>query len=195
VTAPLAPELPPSLSALIERIFGKDFLVSHSRLAKGLGKKPLSLKALGDSGALPYRLDGVHRVYAREDVAVYLGRGKQKKKRSSVGFIYFVYVGSRNSLKIGFTTDVPRRLAEFRTSNRFVSLILHVEGSREQEKRVHAALYPCRIEREIFRAKDPKVQSFIDCVREEGLESALEPYERVDVQAPAAEARMFPEAR
>lgn len=70
--ATIAPDLSPSLSALLEQIFGRDFLVSHNRLAKGLKKKPLRLKALGDSGDLPYRLDGDRRVYAREDVAVYL---------------------------------------------------------------------------------------------------------------------------
>src|ERR1700752_2879479 len=68
-------DLPASLVALIEMIFGEtDWMVSHNRLARGLRKKPGTLKALGDHGALPYRLDGVRRVYAREDVAAFLGR-------------------------------------------------------------------------------------------------------------------------
>jgi hypothetical protein len=65
---------PQSLVVLIDQIFGDNFLVSHNRLAKGLGKKPGVLKDHGDFGMLNFRLDGARRVYAREDVAAYLAR-------------------------------------------------------------------------------------------------------------------------
>src|SRR4051794_21367038 len=68
------PDFPPSLVALIDSIFGEVFLITHSRLARGLQKKPSVLKTLGDQGAIRYRLHGARRVYAREDVAAYLGR-------------------------------------------------------------------------------------------------------------------------
>jgi hypothetical protein len=66
-------DLPPSLVELIDGIFGDAFLISHNRLARDLRKKASVVKALGDQGASD-RVDGARRVYAREDVAAYLGR-------------------------------------------------------------------------------------------------------------------------
>lgn len=69
-------------------------------------------------------------------------------------FVYFIYGAGR--IKIGYSSDVERRLSEIATSNAFRPvLLLTFEGSIEAEREVHAKFAEDRVHLEWFRLSDP----------------------------------------
>jgi hypothetical protein len=73
-------------------------------------------------------------------------------------FVYFIRF--RDRVKIGYTTDLPHRLAVLPHDE-----VLHVQpGTRVHEKRCHAAFAHLRENGEWFRA-EPDLMAFIDDLR------------------------------
>src|SRR3989304_5316933 len=73
--------------------------------------------------------------------------------------VYFVVIGKH--VKIGFTTNLPRRLKAFMTTTLEVELLICIPGDRTLEQTLHKRLVDARAGRELFR-RDWRVQGFID---------------------------------
>ncbi len=66
-------------------------------------------------------------------------------------------------VKIGYTTDLPRRLDKMRTATPYgIDLLGVLRGGATLERRLHAAFASLRHHREWFRLVDP-LKAFIDC--------------------------------
>lgn len=60
--------------------------------------------------------------------------------------------------KVGFTCNVARRMAEYKSHGMPVKPLFVRSGTRDDEKRVHAALAPARAYGEWFRCSREAVQ-------------------------------------
>lgn len=97
--------------------------------------------------------------------------------------VYFVQIGKH--IKIGFTTNIERRIKEFLTSSLDAELLLVIPGSRDLERLLHLKLSDCRVQRELFR-RDHRILSFIRHFEYGGLERGLE---YLDSSSPVAVAQ------
>jgi hypothetical protein len=71
---------------------------------------------------------------------------------SCEGFVYFVQAGAGGPIKVGWSQDVARRIAELQTANAHRLLLLGtLPGRMEKEAAVHTALAHLRLEGEWFR--------------------------------------------
>lgn len=78
------------------------------------------------------------------------------------GLVYFVEAGIGGPVKIGWTQDVERRMAELQTANAHrLSLLGTIPGTLEDEAAVHARFSHLRMEAEWFR-NSPEIQKFIE---------------------------------
>lgn len=69
-------------------------------------------------------------------------------------FVYFIYCAGR--IKIGYSSDVERRLSGIATGSPFRPIVLLTfEGSIEAEREVHAKFAEDRMHLEWFRLSDP----------------------------------------
>lgn len=70
----------------------------------------------------------------------------------SPGFIYFVRAGQTNTVKIGYATDVEKRLSNLQcASHHELRLIGHLPGSRDDEAGWHQRFAKERIRGEWFK--------------------------------------------
>ncbi|MBZ0262654.1 MAG: helix-turn-helix domain-containing protein, partial [Hyphomicrobiales bacterium] len=67
--------IPATLSSAMDKLFNNHALVSHSSVCDLLDISTKTLRELGNSGKIVYRLKGTSwRCYAREDVEAFIGR-------------------------------------------------------------------------------------------------------------------------
>lgn len=77
------------------------------------------------------------------------------------GVVYFVQSGDDGPIKIGWTQDVERRIAELQTANAHkLKLLGTVAGTMEKEAAMHARFQHLRMEAEWFR-NSPEIQAFL----------------------------------
>lgn len=77
------------------------------------------------------------------------------------GFVYFVQAGENGPVKIGWSQDVARRMAELQTANaNRLTLIGFLRGRMEREAATHALFAHLRLEGEWFR-DTPELRAFI----------------------------------
>lgn len=79
--------------------------------------------------------------------------------------VYLISADGR--LKIGFTTDLARRLAEYRSYIPNIQLVATIGGDRKVENALHRELAEFRLEREWFRDV-PEVRKLFETVKREG---------------------------
>lgn len=103
--------------------------------------------------------------------------------------VYFVQIGKH--IKIGFSTNLEKRLKSFLTTVSHVEVIAAIPGDRALEKLLHEKLAEIRVERELFQP-DYRISSFIRYHETEGLEFALK---FLDECSPAARAKKKEEDR
>jgi Meiotically up-regulated gene 113 len=89
---------------------------------------------------------------------------------TTIDSVYLVRIGKH--VKIGFSTNVTKRLKTYQTASADIQLLLSIPGDRTLEKRLHGLLSATRIAREIFQ-HDWRVESFIAMVHRDGLDSGL----------------------
>jgi len=78
------------------------------------------------------------------------------------GVVYFVEAGTGGPIKIGWTQDVDRRIAELQTANAHKLILMGtIPGTLEDETAVHARFSHLRMEAEWFR-NSPEIQEFIE---------------------------------
>lgn len=87
-----------------------------------------------------------------------------------VGYIYFITNPEARTVKIGFATDVHRRLESIQTGNH-VQLMLHsgFKSAPYVERIIHRVLAPYRIFNEWFR-HDDEVEQLIVCFEDIDLD-------------------------
>lgn len=89
-------------------------------------------------------------------IKVVTARKRVKLQKPAQGFIYFVG-GRRGPIKIGYSTDVRKRLAKLRVgSSQRLSLMAKAPGTMEEERRMHRQFSHLRIRGEWFR-RDPEI--------------------------------------
>jgi hypothetical protein len=77
------------------------------------------------------------------------------------GLVYFVQSGSDGPIKIGWSRDVSRRVAELQTANAHVLVLLGtVAGTMEDEAAFHARFAHLRMEAEWF-CNSPEIHAFL----------------------------------
>lgn len=82
--------------------------------------------------------------------------------------VYFVQCGDKGLVKIGFTMNFPRRLAELQVSNpEPVRLIGWVRGGRREERRLHAKFAHLRQHAEWFNP-GPVLLAYLQGITEQG---------------------------
>ena len=87
------------------------------------------------------------------------GRRTRTGRQFSAGYVYFI--GCADAVKIGFTTDVDRRVYDMKTYQFSpVEVLLVIPGLRQVERELHQRFSHLRIQREWFRA-DPELMEFI----------------------------------
>jgi hypothetical protein len=87
-------------------------------------------------------------------------QGRVEKPASTV---YFVRIGK--FIKIGFTTDLERRLAGLRgASAERMSVLLTIPGERDVEQRLHKLFAAQRVRNEFFHDAMP-IRNFIDLAK------------------------------
>jgi hypothetical protein len=91
-------------------------------------------------------------------------------KVTQADVVYFVRIAKH--IKIGFSSNLARRLKSFENSAVDVQLMLAVPGDRNLEQRIHGLLVDERIAREIFYA-EWRLLRFIELVEQNGLEFGL----------------------
>jgi hypothetical protein len=68
------------------------------------------------------------------------------------GMVYFVEAGAGGPIKIGWTQDIDRRIAELQTANAHkLTLLGMVPGTMETEASLHARFSHLRLEAEWFK--------------------------------------------
>lgn len=73
--------------------------------------------------------------------------------------VYFVQAGADGPIKIGFATDVRRRLTNMQTASAAeLRLLAAIEGDQDHEAALHARLAPLRVRGEWFR-DDPVLRA------------------------------------
>lgn len=93
-------------------------------------------------------------------------RGKRADHRGA-GTVYVVRESSGTYVKIGWGTNVPKRIAELQVGNpRPLTLLAAFEASRDVEKDLHHQLREYRYRGEWFRAV-PTVMDAIDAARDQ----------------------------
>lgn len=79
-------------------------------------------------------------------------RYHRKKRQSRTGLIYFIEADGLDAIKIGFTTDIGKRLADLKTALPVqLRLIGSVVGPASLEQSIHKSLKEHRITGEWFR--------------------------------------------
>jgi hypothetical protein len=74
--------------------------------------------------------------------------------------VYFILVGK--AIKIGFSTDLRRRIKEFRCATAEpIHFLVAVAGDRQLESRLHTRFASSKIRNELFR-RDQPLRDFID---------------------------------
>jgi hypothetical protein len=77
------------------------------------------------------------------------------------GLVYFVQAGPRGPIKVGWSQDVERRIAELQTANAAKLVLLGtVSGTLETEAALHARFSHLRLEAEWFR-NSPEIHEFL----------------------------------
>lgn len=80
---------------------------------------------------------------------------------SENGFVYFARAGNSSFVKIGFASDVERRMRELQTSNSSpVEALISIPGDRALEGRLHKRFAAHRKTGEWFRLSD-EIKTFI----------------------------------
>ena len=78
-----------------------------------------------------------------------------------IGFVYFARAGNSSFVKIGFASDVDRRMRELQTGNSSpVKALLTLSGDRALEGRLHKRFAADRKSGEWFRLSD-EIKTFI----------------------------------
>lgn len=98
--------------------------------------------------------------------------------------VYFVEIGKY--IKIGFTTNLPKRLKAFLNSAPAVEVLLAIPGDMDLERRLHNILVESRVERELYHGKDYRVLGFIRHFEQHGLDAALDYLEETTPEERAA---------
>ena len=86
--------------------------------------------------------------------------------------IYFVRL-YKGVIKIGYTTDLERRLSDFRALCPFAEVRAKFNGSKKAEKFMHRLFRPVNINSELFR-EEGILYNFLNSVRYVGIEKALD---------------------
>lgn len=75
----------------------------------------------------------------------------------TTGFVYFIQGESGGPIKIGYTTDIERRLKDLQTGYPdILKLLMAFRGNQEYEKALHKQLQPYRLSGEWFKP-DPAI--------------------------------------
>lgn len=101
----------------------------------------------------------------------------------SESVVYIVEIGKH--IKIGFSTNLEKRLKAFLTSSPDVELLLAIPGDRALERTLHDKLAECRMARELFH-RDSRILEFIHHFKYGGIERGLD---YLDMTTPASRAR------
>jgi len=82
-------------------------------------------------------------------------------QKDRLGNVYFVQAGAGGPIKIGWTQDIDRRIAELQTANAHkLSLLGMIPGTMEREAALHAQFDHLRLEAEWFQ-NSPEIFDFI----------------------------------
>ena len=85
--------------------------------------------------------------------------------------VYFVRIGKH--IKIGYTTNLAKRLKAFENSAYDIEVLAAIPGDRALERSLHVWLSEYRIQRELFR-REWRVTGFIDSFNLFGFERAMQ---------------------
>lgn len=81
------------------------------------------------------------------------------------GHVYFVQAGEDGPIKIGWSQDVPRRIAELQVANASrLRLVGMVRGRMQDEAATHERFAHLRLGAEWF-ADDPEIRAYLDSAR------------------------------
>lgn len=83
---------------------------------------------------------------------------RRQRFLSRRGVVYFIEAEATDLVKVGFTTGLPKRMADLRTALPIaLRLIAEVKGTRAKEFEIHRDLAPHRIRGEWF-SKAPTIE-------------------------------------
>jgi hypothetical protein len=86
--------------------------------------------------------------------------------------VYFIRV-SKGHVKIGFTTNLGRRLREFQSVIAGdITVLLTIPGNRDLEQRLHTLFHKHRIKNEIFESH--LISRFVEVFNYKGLATAIQ---------------------
>ena len=138
--------------------FWKEGTASYVRFAELIGVKQGNIKRWVGEG-LP-----VDRSGARPRVIIEEGKAwvaKHHEKSIAIHRVAFLYAAERDdgAIKIGWTSDVGRRLRELQNDSdgQAVSLVAAIRGDKPAELKLHQAFAACRIGGEWYRTTIERV--------------------------------------
>lgn len=101
--------------------------------------KPAAFREFGPSGRPPGRFNPEHRArYHIPLPAPEPDAPKPRKPRGRQGFVYFMRVGGRGPVKIGFATNIDKRFKSHKSANhRALVLVAAMRGTIKAEKQLH----------------------------------------------------------
>ena len=142
---------------MFARVFAEHIGVAHGTVKRWLHE------------GMPARRTGQGSVRVWIDPAVGLAwveaRYPNSIARNRKGLLYIAVRDTDGAIKIGWTSDVMRRIAELRKEGRSpVELLACFPGDKPDELRLHARFIADRLDGEWHRAS-PELLSFIDGLR------------------------------
>jgi hypothetical protein len=131
--------------------------------ARRLGIKPRSLRTERENGRIKFKKIACIPYYSLQDLVEWQSSDTIHGDASfaTTGFIYFVPEPGTGAIKIGYASDVQKRVDGLQTAHpQRLELIGFVPGGFQMERAVHQAVRPHHIRGEWHRP-DPKLFSFI----------------------------------
>jgi T5orf172 domain len=89
---------------------------------------------------------------------------KRKLRKVRMGYVYFIENSLEDAIKIGFSSNVTKRLKTLQVSSSSKLVLLKkIRGSSNKEKELHQKFLPIRLSGEWF-ARTPEIISFIEAL-------------------------------
>lgn len=138
--------------------FWKDGTASYVRFAEMVGVKQGNIKRWVGEG-LPVDRTGAYPRVLIEEGKVWVA--EHHEKSVAINRVAFLYAAERDdgAIKIGWTSDVGRRLRELQkdSNGKVVSLVAAIRGDKPAELKLHKAFAACRIDGEWYRTTIERV--------------------------------------
>lgn len=110
------------------------------------------------------------RLKQKNDAALLKGL----KGYSKQGIVYAIKMADIPGIKIGFATDLSKRMVSLRTSSPLpYRVVATFDGSVRHEKSLHSVFAPFRIQGEWFHEAQP-VNEFVSLMSEDGFGDSLD---------------------